>query len=71
MSALGEHGLQSLGLRDGAGEAVEDHAVVIAAERVVDAGEHVDDELIGHQLSLVDVLLGGLAELCSVLNLAA
>ena len=71
VSALREHLLQSLCLRDGAGEAVENHALVFLAEGVVNAGEDVHHQVVGDELPLVDISLGGLAEVSAVLDFAA
>ena len=68
MAALCEHGLQSLCLRDGAGESIEYHALVLLAEAVIHAGENVYHKLVGDELAVVDVAFGSLAKLCTVLD---
>ena len=69
MSALCEHLLQGLCLRYGAGESVEYHALMLLAEAVVHACEDAYHKLIGYELAVVDVSLGGLAQLGAVLYL--
>ena len=68
---LRQHLLQCLGLGNRAGKAVEDDALVLLAETVVDAGKDVNHQLIGNELSLVDISLGRLAKFRPVLNLTA
>ena len=69
VSALCEHFLQSLSLRDSAWEAVEDYALVLLAEAIIHTCEDVDHQLVGDELSVVNEALGSLAKFCSVLNL--
>lgn len=67
MAALGKHLLQSLSLRDGAGEAIKDDTLVVGTKAVIDAGEDIDHQFVGNQLTLVDIALGRLAKFRSVL----
>ena len=69
VATLAEHLLQRLSLRDGTGEAIEDHPLVIA-ERVVDSGQDAHHQIVGDQLSLVDVAGGSLAQLRALLYLS-
>ena len=71
MTTLSEHLLQCLGLRDRTGETVEDHAFVLFAEAVVDAGQNVDHQVVGDQLTVVDIFFCCLAQLSAVLDLVA
>ena len=71
VSALSEHLLQSLCLWDGTRETIEDNTFVFLAETVIYAGQYVYHQLIGDELSLVDIAFGGLAKLCSVLDFVA
>lgn len=71
VAAFCEHLLESLGLGNSAGETVEDYALVLLAEIVVDAGKNVNHEFVGDELAVVDVALGCLAELGAVLDFAA
>ena len=61
---LGEHGVEGLGLGDGAGEAVEEEAgyVPVGGYLVADHALHY---LVGYEVSAVDELSGLLAELCA------
>ncbi len=67
LSAFGQHLLQGFGLCDGAGEAVEDDALGVL-EAVQRAGQDVDNQLVGQELSLVDIAFGGFAQFGSVLD---
>src|SRR5215210_2980705 len=60
---------ERVGLADRAREAVEQEAVVALVLDLVE--DHRDHELVGHQLALVHVLLGLLAELGAVLDVRA
>ena len=71
VTALTEHLLQSLSLRNGAGETVEDNTGMILAKAVIDRGEDADHQFVGNQLAVVDELLGCLTQLCTILNLCA
>ena len=56
-----EHGVQRVGLRHGAGEAVQDEAA--CAIWLADAlAQHVDDDLIGHQVAGVHDRFGAQAD---------
>ena len=68
VAALREHLLESLRLRDGAWESVEDDTLVLLAERIVYAGEDADHQFVGDELTFVDVLLGSLAKFRFVLD---
>ena len=70
MAALGKHFLQSLSLRDGAGEAIKDDTLVVGTKTVIDAGEDIDHQFVGNQLTLVDIALGRLTKFRSVFDLA-
>ena len=70
MAALGKHLLQSLSLRDGAGEAIKDDTLVVGTKTVIDAGEDIDHQFVGNQLTLVDIALGRLTKFRSVFDLA-
>ena len=71
VAALSQHLLQSLGLGNGAGEPVEDNALVLLAKAVIYAGQDVYHQFIGYQLPLVDIVLGRLAKLGTVLDFIA
>ena len=71
VAALSQHLLQGLGLGNGAGEPVEDNALVLLAKAIIYAGQDVYHQLIGYQLSLVDIVLGRLAKLGTVLDFIA
>ena len=71
VTALTEHLLQSLSLRNGAGETIEDNTGMILAKAVIDRGEDTDHQFVGNQLAVVDELLGCLTQLCTILNLCA
>ena len=71
VAAFREHLLQGLGLRDGAGEAIEDDALVLASEGIIDGSQDVNHQLIGDELALVDEALGCLTKFRAVLDLVA
>lgn len=52
-------------------ETVEDDSFVILAETIVHTGQDVNHEFVGNQLSLVDIGLGSLAQLRTILNFTA
>ena len=64
-----EHGLQCLGLCDGAGESVEDYARASGAF-VVGGSEDVDHQRVGNELSVVDVSFGNFAKFSAGLDFA-
>ena len=69
VATLLQHFLQSLSLRDGAGETVEDNTLVSTPERVIDTGKDTDHQLVGNQLTVVDESLSRLTQLGTFLNL--
>ncbi len=69
VTTLTEHRLQGLSLRNGAGETVEDDAGMLLAKAIVDGGQDRDHQVVGYQLSVVNKLLGGLAQFRAFLNL--
>ena len=68
MLALCEHLLQSLGLGNGAGETVKDDTLS-GRHLVVGVSQDVYHQGVGQELAVVDVTLGGLAQLSTCLNL--
>ena len=70
VATLVEHLLQSLCLWDRTGETVEDDTLVIA-EAIIDTSEDAHHEVIGYQLSVVDIRGSGLTQLCPLLDLTA
>ena len=71
MTAVGQHLLQSFGLRDGTWETIEDDSLVILAETIVHTGQDVNHEFVGNQLSLINISLGSLAQFRTVLDFTA
>ena len=69
VTTLTEHLLQSLSLWDGTGETIEDHTLVLSTERVIDRCKDRHHQIVGDQLTIVDITLGGLTQFGTVLNL--
>ena len=61
---LCEHGVEGLGLGDGAGEAVEEEAGYLPVGGYLVA-DHALDHLVWYEVAAVDELSGLLAELCA------
>ena len=70
-AALLQQFLEGLGLGNGAGEAVEHDALLAGGLSVEHVIEYVDHKPVGNQLSLRDIFVGGLAELCAALYVVA
>lgn len=66
-----KHGVELDGLGDGAGEAVEDEAVLALLVRLELRLDHVDHDVVRDKAAGVHNLLGGLAELGLSLDLSA
>ena len=71
VSAFGKHCLESLSLRYGARESVEDYTLMLLAEAVVNTCKNVYHQRVRYELSVVNVSLGCLAQLRAVLYLIA
>ena len=70
LSACGQHLLQRFSLRNGAGKSVENHTFALL-EAIQLGSQHIHDEVVWQQLTLVDVALGHLAQLGVVLDFSA
>ena len=63
-----EHLLQGLSLWDRTGEAVEDHTLMVT-EGVIYTGKDADHQVVGDQLTVVDITGCGLTQFRALLNL--
>ena len=68
VTTLVEHLLQGLCLWDGTGESVEDDTFMLTSERIIHRGKNADHQIVGNQLSVVDIALGGLTEFRTVFD---
>ena len=68
VATLVEHLLQGLGLWDGAGETVEDNTLAITSEAIVNRSENAYHQIVGDQLSLLDIAGSSLTQLGTILN---
>ena len=71
VATLVQHLLQRLSLRDGAGETVEDDALVATAERVVDISQNGNHEFVRNQVTLVNIALGSLSQFRTLFDFIA
>ena len=69
VATLVEHLLQGLCLWNRAGEAVEDHTLVLTTETVVNAGQNADHQVVGDQLTVINILLGCLTQFGTLTDL--
>ena len=71
MTAPCQHLLQGFGLWRRAWKSIEDDAFVVCPEAVIDIGQNAHHQLVGYQLTIVDISFGGLAQFRSILDFAS
>ena len=68
VATLVEHLFQGLCLWDRAGETIEDDTLVLTSERVVYRCQDAYHQVVGNQLTVVDIALSRLAKFCTLLD---
>ena len=68
VTTLSEHLLQSLSLWSSTWETIKDNTLVVLTEAIIYASEDVDHQLVWNLLTIVDITLGSLTKLCTVLD---
>ncbi len=63
-----EHLFQGLSLRNRAGETIKDHTFAVTSERIIDRSENAYHQIVGNQLTIVDIPSSSLAEFGSLLD---
>lgn len=71
VSTLVEHLLQGFSLLDGTWETIEDDTLVVFSIAVIDRSQDVDHQVIGDELTVVDIFLGCFAQFRSFFYLVA
>ena len=69
MFTFGQHLLQSLSLSNRTGETIKDNTFT-GRQAVVLAGKYTNHQVVGDELTVVDVALSNRAQLCTVLDLS-